>query len=320
MLEVLYLVLPLFGLILLGYIAGRVVDLPIEGLAWLNIFIVYVALPAMFFRLLSNTPLAEFANFGFIATTTFATLVMFCIAFFVAGYRNGGNVGEATIQGFAGSYGNIGYLGPPLALAAFGPEAGVPVALIFCFENAMHFTLAPLLMGFHRHEPGSGRRLAGQVAKRIFTHPFILATIAGVGAAAVQLPVPAPAERMLEVLAAGAAPCALFAMGVTAALRPLKRVPPELGYLIPMKLVLHPMLALALLIVMVPGAPTVWIETAVLLAALPCATNVFVIAQQYGVWQERASSGVVLSTAISVVTVTAYIYLVRQGYVAGLTG
>jgi len=271
----------------------------------------------MFFRLLSRTPLSEFGNFGFIATTTFAALVIFSVTFFIAGARNGGNVGEATIQGFGGAYGNIGYMGPPLALAVFGPQAGVPVALIFCFENAMHFTLAPLLMAFHQREHTGAGRLVGEILKRIFTHPFIIATLVGVAAAAIQFEAPAPMAKMLDFLSAGAAPCALFAMGVTAALRPLKRVPVELAYLVPIKLIVHPALVLVLLAIAVPGSNIVWIETAVLLAALPSATNVFVIAQQYGIWQERASSTVVISTAIAVVTLTGVIYLLREGYVAG---
>ncbi|GIL02498.1 MAG: malonate transporter [Alphaproteobacteria bacterium] len=320
MLDVLFLVLPLFGLILLGFVAGRLAGLPLDGLAWLNFFVIYIALPALFFRILSRTPLAEFANFGFIATTIFATLVIFSATFLVAGLRNGGNVAEATIQGFAAAYGNIGYMGPPLALAAFGPQAGVPVALIFCFENAMHFTLAPLLMALHERRHAAAGRLAAEIAGKVFTHPFILATIAGVVGAAVQVELPAPAETLLDVLSGAAAPCALFAMGVTAALRPLKRVPPELAYLLPVKLIVHPALVLVLLATLVPQAPPLWVDTAVLLAALPSATNVFVIAQQYRAWQERASSVVVLSTAAAVVTVTVCIYLAKGGYFAALLG
>jgi malonate transporter and related proteins len=318
MLQVLNLVLPLFGLVFLGYLAGRIMKLPLDGLAWLNFFVVYIALPAMFFRLLSRTPVSEFANLPFIAATTFGTLTIFCLTFFLAALRNGGNVGESTIQGFAGAYGNIGYMGPPLALAAFGPEAGVAVALVFCFDNSMHFTLAPLLMAFHANEQTSPLRLVGQILRRIFTHPFILATIAGIIGAWAQVELPTAADKLLETLSLAAAPCALFAMGVTAALRPLKRIPPELGYLLPIKLVLHPIVVFLLVAAIAPSAPLVWVEAAVLLGALPAATNVFVIAQQYGVWQERASSAVVLSTAASVFTVTLYLYLAKEGYVGAL--
>lgn len=313
MLQVLGLVFPLFALIFLGYVTARFHKIPIEGLSWLNVFVVYVALPALFFQLLSETPLDEFANGWFVIATTAGTFAIFLLCFVVAMLRRGG-VPSATIQGFTGAYGNIGYLGPPLALAAFGPEAVVPVALIFCLDNAMHFTLAPLLMAVgDRNKKGSntpwGTLLLG-IARRIMTHPFILATLVGIAAAAVHFEPAEPIDRLLTLLANAAAPCALFAMGVTAALRPLKRIPVELSYLIPIKLLLHPLLMLVL-VGLVPGVPQVWLYTAVLMAALPTATNVFVLAQQYQTWEQRASSAVVLSTVIATVTVTAYLYLVR---------
>jgi len=315
MIDILNLVIPLFSLVFLGYLSGRIANLPFDGLAWLNFFVVYIALPALFFRLLVKTPIGEFANFSFILASLCATLAVFIVAFLIAGLRNDGNVAESTIQGFGAAYGNIGYLGPPLAIAAFGPEAGVPVALIFCFENAMHFALAPMLMALHTGSD-TGRRLAIQILRQIFSHPFILATIAGIAGAAIQFQAPAGIQTLLDVLSAGAAPCALFAMGVTAALRPLKRVPPELTYLLPLKLIVHPALMLLAMAWLAPSSPALWVNSAALLAALPAATNVFVIAQHYGVWQNRASSTVVLSTALALVTVTLWIYLAKGGYLA----
>ncbi|MEM7462114.1 MAG: AEC family transporter [Pseudomonadota bacterium] len=314
MLAILNLVLPLFGVIFLGYIAGRILKLPLEGLEWLNIMIIYVMLPALIFKLVSITPVEELSDLSFVTATTFATLVAFCLTFFIAGMFNGGNVGESTIQGFAGAYGNIGYMGPPLAIAAFGPEAAAPVALIFCFDNSLHFTLAPLLMAFHGKSEVSFRQLIGEILAKIFTHPFILATIAAILVAIGGIELPNAFDSLIDILAAGAAPCALFAMGVTAALRPLKRVPLELTYILPMKQIVHPLLVFGLLMVLAPNTSPIWIHSAVLLATLPVATNVFVIAQQYGVWQERASSTVVISTFASIVTVTAFLYLIREGY------
>jgi len=309
--DVAALVLPLFSIVLLGFVAGKLKRLPLEALGWLNFFIVYIALPPLFFKLLSRTPVAEFANGAYLIATSLGTFLVFAYCLGIALLlRRGTRV--ATVQGFAGAYGNIGYLGPPLAIAAFGPEAGVPVALVFCLDNAMHFTAAPLLMAL-----GDGRRarvlpLIGGILAKIISHPFILATIVGVAAAFAEFRPPAPVQSIIDALAAAAAPCALFVMGVTAALRPLKRIPVELGWLIPIKLVAHPVL-MYLLVSQVPDVQPLWLHSAVLLAALPSATNVFVIAQQYGVWEERASSAVVLSTAVSVVSVTVWIYLMKSG-------
>jgi len=314
MLQVLGLVVPLFGLVVLGYVSGRVRRIPVEGLAWLNFFIVYIALPALFFRLLSRTPVEEFGNTAFLAATTAVTFLVFWACVLIGWARPGGNIREASIQGFAGSYGNIGYMGPPLAIAAFGPEAGVPVALVFCIDNSMHFAQAPLLMALGGRSDRGVPRLIGGIVWSIATHPFILATIAGIAAAAFAWQPPGPIDDLLLKLSTATAPCALFAMGVTAALRPLKRVPVELVWLVPIKLVVHPV-AMYLVVSRIPDLPELWLHSAVLLAALPSATNVFVIAQSYDVWKERASSAVVISTLISIGTVTGFLYLVQQGVV-----
>ena len=58
-----------------------------------------------------------------------------------------------------------------------------------------------------------------------------------------------------------------------------------------------------------------WIYTAMLMAALPTATNVFVIAQQYGVWVERASSSILATTLFSIATLTLWLYFMTHGLI-----
>ncbi len=148
--------------------------------------------------------------------------------------------------------------------------------------------------------------------KKIVLHPFIIATAIGVLAAYFEFRPPMPVERLLDYLSRAAAPCALFAMGVTLALRPLKRVPGELAPIAMLKLVLHPLLCY-LMLSWVGNFSEIWVFSAVLLAALPTATNVFVIAQQYGVWVQRASASILITTVLSVGTVTALLYMIKSG-------
>ena len=101
-------------------------------------------------------------------------------------------------------------------------------------------------------------------------------------------------------------------MGVTLALRPLKRIPAEIGYIVPIKLVLHPVLVYVVLS-FVGNFDPLWVYTAILLASLPTATNVFVIGQQYGVWQERASATILITTVISVFSVSALLFAITSG-------
>ena len=312
MADIVGLVLPFFGMIFIGAVAARLAKQPLEALGWMNVFVVYIALPALFFQMLSRTPVEELTEWRYIAGSMAATLIVFFTMFTGSLIVSRGELAESTIKGFSAAYGNIGYMGPALALLVFGPEATVPVALIFSFENVMHFTLAPMMMALAGSEKTSGARLAFDVGKRIVLHPFVLATAAGGLAAWAQVQPPAAVSRLLDYLAQAAAPCALFAMGVTLALRPLKRVPRELGIISLLKLVIHPILCWVVLS-LVGNFSDVWVYSAILLAALPTAANVFVIAQQYGVWVQRASASVLVTTMLSVVTVTGIIYLIVNG-------
>jgi malonate transporter len=312
MFDVIGLVLPFFGLIFIGYLVARITRQPLEALGWMNTFIVYVALPALFFQLLSKTPIERLTEWSYIFGSVFATYLVFGAMFGASYLWSRGEIAESTIKGLASAYGNIGYMGPGLALIAFGQEAAVPVALIFCFENVIHFAVAPMLMAVASGEKGSAGRLAIEVVKKIALHPFIIATVIGVAAASVQFQPPLPLGRFLSYLANAAAPCALFAMGVTLALRPLKRIPTEIAPIALLKLIIHPTLCYVTLS-LVGNFDPVWVFSAVLLAALPTATNVFVIAQQYGVWVQRASASILITTCLSVLTVTGLLYLIKSG-------
>ncbi|QKV18132.1 AEC family transporter [Oricola thermophila] len=308
------LVLPFFGLILLGFVTAKIVRQKLDALGWMNTFIIFVALPALFFNLLSKTPVEELTQWRFVVGATFGTYIVFSLMFVIAIIRSRGDVAESTIKGLAAAYGNIGYMGPGLALLAFGEEAVVPVALVFCFDNTLHFVIAPLMMALSGRDASHRTpvQLALDVAKRVFTHPFILATMIGVGAAVISFRPPAAAQTLLDYLANAAAPCALFAMGVTLALRPVNRVPADMAFIVAIKLAVHPAIVYVLLS-WLGNFPPVWVYSGVLLAALPTATNVFVIAQQYGVWVERASASVLITTTTSVLSVTGLLYAMTNG-------
>ncbi|MDR4305135.1 AEC family transporter [Chelatococcus sambhunathii] len=303
------LAMPFFGLIALGFVCGRLFDASQEGLAWLNIYIVFVAVPALYFVLISRTPFEELANVGFVAVTTTATFACFALSLGIGLFASRGDLGQATIQGAAGSYSNVGYMGPGLTLAALGPAAAAPTALVFVFDCMLLFTLVPFLMSIAGSRKESVWSTAGLVVRRIALHPFNIATLIGGVAAYFHWIPPAPVLKIVELLSGSAAPCALFMLGVTVALQPLKKVPRELPALLTVKLLLHPAIVFALLSA-VGGFDPVWIATAVLMASLPPALNVFVMASQYQTYVERASAIILVGTVVSVASVTTLLALV----------
>jgi malonate transporter len=310
MIDVINLALPFFGLIFIGFACGKLKQIPDTALAWMNFFIVYVSLPALFYRILSQTPLEQLAKVDFVLATTLSTFWAFAIAFAVGMAIRRGHIAESTIAGLAGGYGNIGYMGPGLALATLGPEAAVPVALIFCFDTLLLFTLVPVLMAL----AAPGQRNIGAVAKevltRITTNPLVIATAVGILSAAIHFQPPVALERLMQFLQNAAAPCALFTLGVTVALRPLKKMPWEVPFTTAIKLIAHPLLMFLLLSLFGPF-DQLWVYTAVLMAALPPALNVFVFARQYDSWVEQASGAVLVGTLVSVVTLTSVMWMVK---------
>ena len=52
------------------------------------------------------------------------------------------------------------------------------------------------------------------------------------------------------------------------------------------------------------GLDPLWAASAVILAALPTGSLVFVLATQYGVYVQRATAAILVSTVLSVVTLS----------------
>ena len=311
MIDVLNLALPYFGLIFLGYACGRVKRLPDTGLAWMNFFIVYIALPCLFYRIVARTPLEELTNIFFVLGTMLSTVIAFALAFAIAMFGRR-TMPQATIAGLAGGYGNIGYMGPGLALATLGTAAAAPVALIFCFDSILLFSLVPLLMAIG----GSDRRgfwsSALHVGRSIVLHPFIIATVLGVLSAAAHFQPPVALDRLMQFLQDAAAPCALFVLGVTVGLRPFPKLHWDVPAIVPIKLVLHPLIVFFVLGWLGPFSAS-WTYAAVLMAALPPALNVFILARQYDVWVEEASGSVLIGTLVSVFTLTTVMWMIKAG-------
>src|SRR4051794_8431237 len=315
MVDILNLALPYFGLIFIGFACGKAKGLPESGLAWMNFFLLYVSLPALLFRIMSETPFSELNNPPFLIATTLATVSAFVLAMAAARIIGELSLRKATMAGLAGAYGNIGYMGPGLALAGLGAKAAAPTALIFCCDSIFLFTIVPLLMALTDREHKSFLHAVGVAVRQIVLNPLIMSAVFGALVAAFHVPLPTSLDRTLLFLQNAAAPTALFVLGVTVALRPFDRVPWEVPGVIAIKLLIHPLIVFGLMLLFGPFAQP-WAATAVLMAALPPALNVFVIARQNSTWIEPASVAVLIGTFASVVTLTSVMWFIQSGRLA----
>ena len=216
------------------------------------------------------------------------------------------------MAGLSGAYGNIGYMGPGLALAVLGAKAAAPTALIFCCDSIFLFSIVPLLIALTNREHRSLLHDAGDRGPPDCAQPADHVGLRRRAGRGVKIAPPFAVDNTLLFLQNAAAPTALFVLGVTVALRPFDRVPWEVPGVIAVKLLIHPLLVFALMLLFGPFAQP-WAATAVLMASLPPALNVFVIARQNNTWIEPASVAVLIGTFASVVTLTSVMWFIQSG-------
>ncbi len=310
MLEILNIALPFFGLILLGVVAGRIWNRGEEGLAWLNIYVLYFALPPLIFMIVAQTPLEKLANPMFVVATAGATTTCFLLMLFVSRRFYNVPLREATLMGTSAAYGNIGYMGLPLSVAFFGQAAGVPAALVFCFDIVVLFILTAVFAGLEDRSQNK-MQVAGKILWDVLTHPFNIATMLGAIATGLKWQPSGGLLTIVEMLMRSAAPVALFAMGVTVSLSGKPELNRELGTLGFIKITLHPVLAFSAVYLFV-YADTVWLQVAVMMAALPTATNAFILARQYNSYVAGSGAAVITTTAVSVVTIPLLVYILKH--------
>jgi malonate transporter len=312
---ILDLALPFFGLVALGVAAARIWAVGDKGLEWLNIFLIWFALPALIFLVVAAAPFEKLIDWPYVAATSSATITAFLLVFIISWRLLGFAFKVAVLQGTAGSYGNVGYMGLPLAVAFFGPEAAVPAALVFCFDCTVQFTLTAFLatLGHQRNEEAHWGEIALNILKQVFGHPFIVATILGGIASAFAFKAPGALGTILTMLMNSAGPVALFALGVTVGARQFGGIGREMPLVAGMKTLVQPALAFVALSLFVPDIDPLWRDVALMMAALPTASNAFILASQYKAYIEGSSTAVLITTIVSAITIPLLIYIIQHG-------
>jgi malonate transporter len=302
--------LPFFALIFCGYGAGRLRLLDETAAAGVNTFVFFFALPAFLFGLMSSSPIGEVVNGPFIGAYVTASLSVFILAALVG--RRLFRIGraEAAVQGLAAVLANTGYMGIPLISAVFGKEAAVPIVVGLTLDGILIIPLGIVLIESSKDEADSLAATALSTFLALARNPLILSIFAGLAASAIRLDTPTPLDNFLDLLGGTAGPCALFALGATLASRKVAGGLAEVSYMTFMKLAVHPA-ALFLTTTLIFDVQALWATAALLGAALPIAANVFIVARQYDVYVVRTSSAILVSTAVSIVSVSALLLVLH---------
>ena len=298
---------PVFALVGCGVLAGRFRLINPGSSEALNRFVYAFALPALLFIAVYRGSLDDLLGSGwFLLGVILATLGTALAGFALSRFAWRASPGESVMRALNASFANTGYLGIPLVTVAYGEHAGLPAALATVATNIVSFAVAIVCLELLANPRGGGvaRALAG-VARSPLIWPIALAILV----VALGVEVPLPVERFASLLAAAAGPCALFAIGLFVSQLSIREGFRASWPTSVLKLVLHPALMAALAYYLLP-IDAYWAKVAVVCASLPLGATAFVLAQRYSLLEAETSTGAVLSTAASVVTVSAVMTLV----------
>jgi len=301
--SVLNVVLPVFAVILAGYGAGRMGWLGEASSEALNRFVYYCALPALFFGSLARIEPARIFDPSFLAAYTGGQLAIFAVAFAVARLLFKNPPAEASLFAMGGIFANSGYMGVPLALVAFGADGLPPTIVSTVFMTMIFIALVTILIETDPYRRADGARIVRDASRAVFQSPLVMSALVGMLWSLTGVGLPQSVATFFDLLGAAAGPCALFAIGLFLVGKPIRQDLGEVGAMVAIKLAVHPLVTWVLAF-HVFAVETTWAMVAVVMAALPAGANCFVVAQRYGVYVQRASSGILLSTAVSVVTVS----------------
>jgi predicted permease len=321
MLDVLRVTFPFFALVLCGYWAARRQMLPFEAIPGLNGFVLYFALPCMLFRFGANTPIAQLLDASAVFMYLFCALVM--VAFAVAvtlNRRFGWN--DAAFGALVGAFPNTGFMGVPLLVALLGSAAAGPAIVTIVIDMVITTSLCIALSRLD----GAGEQGVGQAAKNallgVVKNPLPWAILLGTLFSAFQIELPDPVEKTVALLGDAASPVALFTIGAVLARSQKIAHHEQHGPLtwkdyVPVamiKLFLHPILVLMVgLAAISMGMPidTFALKVMVLVAALPSASNVAMLAERFGADNGRIARIILVSTAAAFLTFSGAVALLQ---------
>lgn len=296
-------VLPIFAIILAGYLVGRRRLLGEASSEALNAFVYYVALPVLLFYAMARVKPETIFNMPFLGAYLGGGIVAFAIAYVVSRVMFRHRQAEGALFGMAAVFGNTGYMGIPLALIAFGEEGQVLSIVATALQGLIWVPAVLILIEGDLQASGRPIERAARIMRAVAFNPMIAAPAVGIAWSLGGLPLPTPFANFCSVLGAAAGPCALFALGLFLVGKPVSEGIAEVSAMVAFKLLLYPLVVAVIAFGVVDLAPRA-AAIAVVLAALPAGANCFVLAQNYGTFVQRSSSAILFSTALAVATVS----------------
>lgn len=315
MLEVLSVTGPIYITIAVGYIATRFGLFSAADMRTLGRYVLYLALPMLLFRALTQRPIAEIADPSYVVAYLSGTVAMVLLGYVATRRLLGRDRALSAISAMGMSCPNSGFVGYPILLLTLPSIAGSVLALNMFVENIFVVPLLLMLAERARGEEGHPLVVLRSALARLATNPIVIGLVAGLVVSLSGVALPSPVARSVDLFASSSAAVSLFVIGGTLVGLPMTGMAGKIVPIVIGKLVAHPLVVTgAIMLVPLIGLAPVespFRDALILSAAMPIFGIYPILAQKYG--QEGVSAVALLATTLFSFVTVSFLLWMRLG-------
>ena len=300
------LILPVFAVILTGWIVGYTGYLSRALSDALIHFAYNIAMPALLIVTIAQEPSHALVNWRFLVAFGGGSLLCFILVFGVLSIHGSQSLASRTMYGMAASMTNTGFVALPLLQAIYGPRAVLPAAIATVFVAVVMFPVAVILLELGQRDAHGSRTALMVTVKHIVINPMVLSTLIGMLLSILDLRMPGPITAYLGILADALTPCALFAIGLGLSIEGVRANIGRASLLSAVKLVIMPLIVYGLSVYL--GLDPLYTIAAVICAAVPTAKTAYILAGEYRCEEMLVASTVSMTTLVSVISLVVWLY------------
>jgi predicted permease len=314
-LDVVLIVLPVFGLIGLGYLAGRTGLLSQTVGDGLGEFVATIGIPMLIFRTLSTAHLPDLSPWPLWGTYFGGAIIAWALGSVIATRLFGRSRAAGVIAGTSASFSNLAMVGIPLIVSAYGEAGAVPLFIIISVHLPTMMVAGTLMteravrVDAGSNEPLHVGRALKNIGRNLVFNPLVIGLVVGALWRFFDIPMGGPVKTVVDQLANAGLPTALVSLGMAMNRYGLVGEFRLSAVLAGLKLVLMPA-AVWLLGRYVFGLTPEWTTISTIAAACPSGVNAYLFAQRFNVAHGLASNSIALTTLTCVFTTLVWLMAV----------
>lgn len=289
-------IIPIFAVVILGFIARRRGFMPEAFLGPANRLVFYLAIPALIFRSIARASLHTQFNTTVLVITLSAAVLAYTGAWLIGHGIHWPSSRTGTFIQCAG-HGNLGYIGLPVSLYFLGETGLIKASILAGFLMILQNTLSVFVLQAHCIEAADLRKKGRAILKSLLRNPVILSALAGILVSLWQISIPLTIQRFLEILSGLAPPMSLLLIGASLSLRVMRQNLLSVLGAVVFKIVLLPLLGLILFSIF-KVTPADFLPGLILLAT-PTATVAYVMSKEMHGDEAFAVAAISTSTIFS---------------------